>query len=154
MSETAPTTKIVIVAGQQFSVPGDTDNETVRQQLLGMGFADVANAEIKKSKTAEGVETVEFVKKAGTKGLTGADLAARLRHIAPAPLPPEHSAAKLRFQLFGERLTFEEAVAEDAALNALRATATVTAVQTIRGGQLCQQLDALPAVASRDALTW
>lgn len=64
-------TKIVIVAGQEFSVPASTDNEAIRAQLKSMGFADVASATIKTGKrTVGGVETatVEFVKQAGTKG--------------------------------------------------------------------------------------
>jgi Fe2+ transport system protein FeoA len=64
---TTPATKIVIVAGSRFSVPAETDNEAVRQQLLAMGFADVASATIKTGDEG-GQATVEFVKKAGTKG--------------------------------------------------------------------------------------
>jgi hypothetical protein len=60
-------TKIIIVAGSRFSVPFETDNEAVRQQLLAMGFADVASADVRVGNEA-GQVTVEFVKKAGTKG--------------------------------------------------------------------------------------
>lgn len=64
-------TKIIIVSGQEFSVPAETDNEAVREQLKQMGFTDVATATLTKGKRLiDGVEieTVEFVKKAGTKG--------------------------------------------------------------------------------------
>ena len=58
-------TKIVIVAGQEFSVPADTDNEAIRQQLLAQGFADVEEATIQAGKkTVDDLEyeTIEFVR--------------------------------------------------------------------------------------------
>lgn len=64
-----PATKIVIVSGQEFSVPLETDNEAIRKQLAGMGFADVASATIQTGKRqvdGQDVQTIEFVKKAGT----------------------------------------------------------------------------------------
>jgi hypothetical protein len=152
---TPPTALIVIVAGQRFSVQSDTDAEAIRQQLLGMGFADVANAKATKGKDPDGTPTLEFVKQAGTKGLTGGDLAARLARVPAAPLPEEAAAAaRLVVRLFGEQLTFEEAVADDVALEALRATAAQSSSSRITGAPLCQKLDALPAVASRDARAW
>lgn len=153
MSTPAPAQKVVIAAGQRFSVPSDTDNETVRQQLIGMGFADVANAEVKKGKDPDGTETIEFVKKAGTKGLTGADLLGRLHHIPAQTIAASRlEPARIVARLLGEQFTFEEAVADDLALNALR---EITAIPTeTRGAPLCQRLDALPAVASADPRAW
>ncbi len=67
---TTATDKIIIVSGQEFRVPADTDNEAIRNQLRA-NFPDVGNATIQTgTKSIDGVEyqTVEFVKKAGTKG--------------------------------------------------------------------------------------
>lgn len=153
MSTTDPAaTKIVIVAGQEFSVPAATDNEAIRQQLLSMGFADVGTAEIKKGKRGD-QETVEFIKKAGTKGLTGGALAARLAHVPRAPVPPaELQARQIVGRLLAGQLTCAEAAADDAALNALDALDRAAANTT--GRPLCQRLDELPAVASLDARPW
>lgn len=62
------TTKIVRVAGQDFTVDAAADNEAIRQQLAAQGFTDVANAKIKESKNEQGQTVVEFVKQIGTKG--------------------------------------------------------------------------------------
>jgi hypothetical protein len=66
---TAPD-KIVIVSGQEFRVPADADHEAIRNQLTA-SFPDVGTATIQKgTRTIDGIryETIEFVKKAGTKG--------------------------------------------------------------------------------------
>ena len=63
----AHTTKIVRVAGQDFSVPATDDNEAIRQQLIAMEFG-VKDATIKQTKDADGRVIVEFIKKVGTKG--------------------------------------------------------------------------------------
>lgn len=61
------TTKIIRVAGQDFTVPATDDNESIRQQLIAMEFG-VKDATIKETKDAEGRVIVEFIKKVGTKG--------------------------------------------------------------------------------------
>lgn len=144
---------VVIVAGQRFAPGVASDVETVRQQLVGMGFADVATAEAKLAKDADGTPTLEFIKKAGTKGLTGADLAARLRRVPPiAAAPDVREAARVVTDLLGGRLTFAEAVTDDLALDALQTLAATTS--TAQGGSLCRALDALPASASRVRRAW
>lgn len=62
------TTKIVRVAGQDFTVDANADNEAIRQQLAAQGFTDVTNAKIKETKNEQGQVVVEFVKQIGTKG--------------------------------------------------------------------------------------
>lgn len=66
-----PNEKLVIVEGQRFLVAIGIDNETVRQHLIRQGFANLAGAEIR-SGTAQHdgrtLATVDFIKKAGTKG--------------------------------------------------------------------------------------
>ncbi len=62
------TTKIVRVAGQDFTVDAKADNEAIRQQLAAQGFTDVTNAKIKETKNEHGQTVVEFVKQIGTKG--------------------------------------------------------------------------------------
>lgn len=72
-----PDYKIVIIAGREFSVAPDVPVETIRQQLVAAGFPDAASAEVKIGKrVVDGVEyqTVELIKKAGTKGLGGHEL--------------------------------------------------------------------------------
>lgn len=66
-----PNEKLVIVEGQRFLVAASIDNETIRQHLIRQGFANLAGAEIR-SGTAQHdgrtFATVDFIKKAGTKG--------------------------------------------------------------------------------------
>jgi hypothetical protein len=67
---TTATAKIIIVDGQRFQVPIETDNEAIRAQLAAT-YPMVSTATIQAGKeTIDGVEypTVEFVKKVGTKG--------------------------------------------------------------------------------------
>jgi hypothetical protein len=143
-------TKIVIVAGQQFSVPAETDNEAIRAQLIGMGFADVQNATVKEGKQGE-TPTVEFVKKAGTKGgIEPADLVSRLRAV-PRVAVASKNAALIVERLLAEQMTFDEAVTNNLAINAMNALADM---QNAKGVSLCQRLDELPAVASRHARGW
>jgi hypothetical protein len=115
-----------------------------------MGFADVANAEIKKGKEGE-QEIIEFVKKAGTKGstITAADLVARLRHVPREP--SEATDVALITRLLREQLTFEEAVGDDRVRAALR---TLTTLPLQKGAGLCRTLDQLPAVADHDPRGW
>lgn len=143
-------TKIVIVAGQRFSVASTYDNEAIRQYLLGQGFADVANAEIKTGKEGE-TPTVEFIKKAGTKGLLAAT--AILERLARVPSSPTGRPADERLvtRLLAGELTFEEAVADDAAIDAINALAQSG---NPHGARLCQRLDQLPAVAAPTRRGW
>lgn len=154
-------TKIVIVAGQEFSVPAETDNEAVRQQLAGMGFADVAAATIQKGKKAiDGVEyeTVEFVKKAGTKGLDGAELAALLAGVPRAAPPAQAKLGRdervLVQRLAAGTLTIGEALAHRAVLlEALERSVRPGRLQS-EGEALCAPCDVLPAVAAPAPSAW
>lgn len=157
------TSKIVIVAGQEFSVPADTDNEAIREQLKAMGFADVATATITTGTKTIGdtaFETVEFVKRAGTKGLDHTALAGLLSTLPAGPLPPRRRNARVLHRLACQRLTFGEAVT--APLDAQLALALTDAGDTpydtadvipdqfltTQESQLCRDIDQLPAVAS------
>jgi len=161
---TTPTTKIVIVSGQEFSVPSDTDNEAIRTQLSGMGFADVAAATIQKGKrTVDGqeVETIEFVKKAGTKGMDGAELVALLGTLKPSVLPPTQTygptiaQAELLTQLRDGELTFADALAREAEIaQALDACGEQPPYQERKGGALCYTLDQLVAAHSAAPVAW
>lgn len=66
-----PNEKLVIVEGQRFLVAIGIDNETVRQHLIRQGFANLAGAEIRTGTAQHDgrtLATVDFIKKAGTKG--------------------------------------------------------------------------------------
>lgn len=66
-----PNEKLVIVEGQRFLVAAGIDNETVRQHLIRQGFANLAGAEIRTGTAQHDgrtLATVDFIKKAGTKG--------------------------------------------------------------------------------------
>lgn len=163
MTTTAPTTKIVIVSGQEFSVPLDTDNEAIRTQLSGMGFADVASATIQKGKkTVDGVEyeTIEFVKKAGTKGLDSAELAQLLGQLDATELPilltygPTAQQAALLADLAESALTFAAALeAEPELTPALLACHETPPLCRTEGAELCIVLDGLSPVAARIGLS-
>lgn len=76
-------TKIIIVEGQEFRVPSAMEIDAIRSHLATT-YPSVTSATITKGKrTIEGeeYETIEFVKKVGTKGL---DLVAALEEIPPA----------------------------------------------------------------------
>ena len=147
--------KIVIVSGQEFSVPADTANEAIRESLKG-NFPDVATAEVKTgTRTIDGhgeVQTVEFVKKAGTKGLDGAELAALLQRVPAKTLPrlPRQQLTPLLRDLLAGRLTFDAALGQYealiAALDALNAAANRPVSQ--EGAVLCSSIDGLPPVAA------
>ncbi len=65
------TEKLVIVEGQRFLVAAGIDNETIRQHLIRQGFANLAGAEIRSGTVQHDgrtLATVDFIKKAGTKG--------------------------------------------------------------------------------------
>lgn len=153
--------KYVIVAGQEFSVPAATDNEAIRETLK-TNFPDVATAEIKIGKRTVGdqeVETVEFVKRAGTKGLTGTDLAQLLRTVPTAALPtqprPPRLTARVKALVSGT-LTFAAALDD---VDGLIADLELSQAQERRtsneGNMLCRTIDELPAVAApRAPLGW
>lgn len=152
---TTPATKIVIVAGQEFAVPAETDNEAIRQQLLTMGFADVASATIQKG-TRDGTETIEFVKKAGTKGLDGAELAGLLAGLPPGPLtlPPSTSAAGLLERLVTERLTVGEALANERIIHHALGELAGGWTPQKEGAALCDRVDRVPAAPCATPLGW
>lgn len=144
-------TKIVIVAGQEFSVPSDTDNEAIREQLKVQGFADVASATIQKGKKTVGeveYETIEFVKKAGTKGMDGAGLAQLLGQVFAS----SHGDRRpdLLMRLVSGQLTVAEALADGAGpiQEALQCDEDQVHELRSKGAQLCSAIDALPAVAA------
>lgn len=159
---TGTATKIVIVAGQEFGVPAETDNEQIRRQLVSMGFTDAAGATIQKG-TREGVDTIEFVKKAGTKGLYGVALARLLATVPPADAPRmvaglSASQRRLLGQLLAGDLRLDQAltlgpdireildVLTDGARDGTRRSST--------GARLCAHVDSLPAVAATAPSAW
>lgn len=161
---TPEATKIVIVNGQEFSVPAATDNEAIRQQLAGMGFSDVAAATIQKgTRQVDGqdVETIEFVKKAGTKGLDGPALADLLGSLTPSALPaarhygPTAAQAALLLQLTEGELTFADALDQEAAIaDAIQACYEEPSRQDKKGAALCYLLDQLVAVPCAAPVAW
>lgn len=161
---TPQATKIVIVAGQEFSVPAATDNEAIRTQLSGMGFTDVAAATISKgTREVDGqkVETIEFVKKAGTKGLDGAGLADLLSTLKPVALPPLQlygptpDQAELLDRLADGALTFDQALTIEPELAAaLEACYDAPPTQRKEGAELCRTIDHLSPVAAAAPCAW
>jgi hypothetical protein len=160
-SPEAPTYKIVIVSGQEFHVPAAAADNDIRQTLVAQGFADVASAEIKRTKR-DGVEVMEFVKKAGTKGLTGPALAQLLRRTRVAGdergMPAVGNAAKdaLR-RLAAGHYTIGEALHDQGLgelLELLGEQETTETIQTTEEVRLCDTLDRLPAVADAAPCAW
>lgn len=160
---TPQATKIVIVSGQEFSVPSETDNEAIRTQLAGMGFADVAAATITKGTREIGgltIETIEFVKKAGTKGLDPAGLAALLAEVPPSTLPavrrygPSDAQAAQLAELADAELTFEQALTLDGLEAALDSCCEQPPSPSLKGATLCRTLDQLIAVAASAPVAW
>jgi len=162
MTTVSTESKIVIAAGTPFTVPASLDNEAIRQQLVSMGFADVATATIQTGGTREidGVTypTVEFVKKAGTKGLDGSALAALLAHLPPTSIAsgpriaPESRQALRRLADGG--YTVAEALADDRLLAGALDDAEAANEPTRpsqEGVLLCERIDGLPAVAAPSA---
>ena len=149
--------KIVIVAGQEFSVAATTDNQAIREHLR-QNFPDVASAEIKVGKrTVDGreVQTVEFVKKAGTKGLQSTDLAALLGTLPLITVASVRRPRSLLACIADRQLTYGEATERDTIIqlvDALRDAAelgpTVSrAASSTKETRLCLAIDHLPAVA-------
>jgi hypothetical protein len=155
---TTPTTKIVIVAGQEFSVPADTDNEAIRQQLVA-NFPDVASAKIKEGTKQIGdvtYPTIEFVKQAGTKGMDAGELAALLAHVPPTSAPRTAAGGLDRTQLALLRRLAAGNLTFDAALEAYEGLhdAVHVCMNTSdllpadhEGGRVCAQIGNLAAVA-------
>jgi hypothetical protein len=160
----AAATKIVIVAGQEFSVPAETDNEAIRSQLTTMGFADVASATVQKGKRKvddEEFETVEFVKKAGTKGLSGAELAALLGQMVPAATARQTSQADRAARPLVERYLAGELPIGEMLGRREELTAALVRIEEEQGGRaksegevLCEPCDLLPAVAAPAPCAW
>ena len=168
-SADAPMDKIVLVAGQEFRVPTATANEAIRQQLLSLGFTDVTNAEVKTgTKTIDGTvyTTVEFVKKAGTKGAgNAAALVALLTTLPPVPLPAgppgiTRAQARLLEQLLSHELDGAAALAAlPDVLTALGAAAAATEDHlgrrsATKGADLCRRCDTLSPVAAPAVAAW
>lgn len=139
--------KIVKVGAQEYSVPADTENEALRT-TLAPNFPEVASATISiSSREVEGygvVEVVEFVKKAGTKGLTTSLLRA-LDGVQPFPVPTQLSPLLTRL-LAGE-MEVQEVLVQLEALQ-VELHALEAAQETQQGVRLCHALDNIPAVAT------
>lgn len=162
---TPVTGKIALVAGQRFGpIDPSIDNETIRQQLVAMGFADVAAAEVKSRREGDH-EVIEFVKKAGTKGLDGAGLAAVLACTPPADSPRGRVApaglhlrdARLLRRLADGAMSCQEVL--DLPMASILAAATFIApdsgdAPTREGERLCQRCDQLPAIAGPAPSGW
>lgn len=152
MSTETPATKIVIVAGQEFSVPSDTTEKALRDHLA-VTFPDVASATVQKgTRTIEGVtyETIEFVKRAGTKG--AANLAPLLAEIPPLRIgAPPASTRQLLADVKRGKCTFAEAL--DADLATILSHIPENRIR-VSGATLCAQLDQLSPVAGDDASAW
>jgi hypothetical protein len=162
MTTPAPT-KIVIVSGQEFSVPSDTDNEAIREHLKGSGFPDVAAATIQTgTRTIDGalVQTIEFVKKAGTKGLSGAELAQLLSAVAPSaiertPHGLDRAGAALIRHLIDGQLTIGQALAnEDILMAALLKCESRSYEISNEGARLCERIDRVSAVPCAVPCAW
>lgn len=153
---TAAAIKIVIVSGQSFSIPADTPDETVRQ-TLAPNFPEIATATIQKgTREVEGygeVETVEFVKKAGTKGLEGRDLAALLARVPAQAVPATiRQNIPLAHAFMAGTLTCEQALAHyDVLRQSLQASLPVSHWE---GHRLWQRIDALPAAPTSVEHGW
>lgn len=164
---TTPSTRIVVVSGNEYQVPLTATEAELRTHLAG-NFPDIANATLqKKHRDIEGVtyEVWEFVKRAGTKGATGAEIAALLAATPPLPTAPlsasEHRLMeRLRESLRGssywhpapkDRLTIGEAL--DGNLRTIVAKLPASG-STYTGGSLCSLLDTLPAVPGSDTSGW
>jgi len=147
-----PPTKIVIVSGQEFSVPATATIDELRQHLAPM-FPDVTTATpTHGKKTIDGVEyvTIEFVKRAGTKGAS--ELVPLLATIPALRLSPPRSAVlDLLSRVRNGTCTIAEAL--DADLAASIAALPESSLR-ISGATLCAQLDSLSPVAAADAAAW
>jgi hypothetical protein len=149
-----PTTRIVIVSGNEYSVPIEATEKDLREHLSG-NFPDIANATLQKgTRVVDGIkyETWEFVKRAGTKGLSGSELAAALVGVPPVPVAPlpQVLARQLR-ELSAGTLSIEAALAAD--LPAVLAALPESSLK-IAGMTLCQQLDAMQPAPAPATCGW
>lgn len=164
-AETTHLYKIARVAGQEFGPIGmDVANETIRAQVLSMGFADVGSAEIKEeARTVEGgtALVIEFVKRAGTKGLDSLELLALLRRLPPAQTPcrvadlSAREVCELRRLQAGE-MTVQEFLDDTLAWSAMQKLNQQVATRhtTMGGTRLCMDLDRLTPAAIADGCAW
>lgn len=138
----AADTKIIIVEGQEFRVPSAMENDAIRSHLSST-YPSVANASITKGKRTidgEEYETIEFVKKVGTKA---SDLATILADIPPAwhhyttELPPNFA------KLINGMLTVGEAFDQEFDTHFNR---VIEKKDNVEGFALCMKLIELPAL--------
>lgn len=156
MTTTTAPTKIVIVSGQEFSVPADTPIEDLRTHLA-QTFPDVASATVQKGTKKIGdttYETIEFVKKAGTKGATSAELAALLLDIPPIRMraPASTATADLIERIRKGEASIAEAL--DAGAAAAIAALPYRDGSNQNGGTLCAQCDTISPVAAGEVSAW
>lgn len=156
----APANKVVIVSGHEFLVPADQANEAIRDYLAS-NFPDVAKAEIQDgTKVIDGVTypTIEFVKKAGTKGLDGGDLAELLGQVPARRLPKDsldRSAAALIRRFEEGRLTFGEALRDRRVLiGALESICEGGTTPLSEGAGLCDSVERIPAAPCTTLFGW
>lgn len=154
------TTRIVIISGNEYQVPligegnAPVTEQMVRDSLKPM-FPDITNASLQKGKrVVDGIEyeTWEFVKRAGTKGATGADVALLLAQVPRLPSPHLGAQAQaLLAKYFHGQATVGETVA-GGLLAIVNAMPINTQINT--GGSLCMLVDMLPAAAGSDTTGW
>jgi hypothetical protein len=148
-----PTIKIVIVSGQEFQVPIESTVDELRQHLTTM-FPDVASATVQHGKKKiDGVEypTIEFVKRAGTKGATGDELLAILAQVPAVRLDaPPGESGNLIAQVCAGHATIGQALDGQV----LARIAALPRRSHQNGGLLCSRLDDLSPVPVADPPAW
>lgn len=148
--EPSQTTKIVLVEGEQWSVPYDTPTDQVRENLAAT-FPGIRTATVRKGTTTiEGIvyETIEFTKQAGTKGQGGHPPhpllpLLQLRRRSAGTVPNHAHARMVRRGL----LSFEVALALP-----LFPPTPPRSPALMTGMRLCQRLETLSAVAAGPGL--
>lgn len=135
-------------------MPAETPEADIRSHLA-QTFPDVASAEIKRgTKAIDGVtyQTIEFVKRAGTKGADGRDIAGVLAGIPALRLsPPPTGARHLLDRVRQGQATIAEAL-DGNVITTIEGLPEST--QQIAGGTLCMSVDTLPAVAGAELPAW
>ncbi|HEU4328828.1 MAG TPA: hypothetical protein VFS21_37170 [Roseiflexaceae bacterium] len=146
---------IVIVEDYKVRVPTGTDIEKVREFLKGT-YPQIGTATVNwGEQIIDGLKykTVEFRKKSGTKGATGADLLGLLHRIPPMRAQAlVRGEAELLDQLIDGKLTVGEALARNV-ITVLNAMPTNN-LSTSDGDQLCNKLDQLVPVAGDGVSAW
>jgi hypothetical protein len=122
---------------------------------LAQTFPDVASATVQKgTKKIDGVsyDTIEFVKKAGTKGALATDLSSLLAELPAIRIgtPPQATTDLVR-AVHTAQITIDAALAQGA-LTAIQAMPRQDASQ--KGGVLCSLLDAISPVPADDVSAW